>query len=146
MHETRIRVRFDEVDTMDVVHHPRYLVYFEIARTEYFRTLGMEYRDIMAGGTHLAILEAAARYLRPAKYDDEIVVETRCTEVSGARVMLRYVVRRGGEELATGHTRLGAVDTEGRAKRMPAEVRERFEAAVENGAQEPDAPGVQAGA
>lgn len=131
MHETRIRVRFDEVDTMGVVHHPRYLVYFEVARTEYFRALGATYRDVMAGGTHLAILEAGARYLRPARYDEELVVETRCTEVSGARILLRYVIRRGSEELVTGFTRLGAIDNAGRAKRIPAEFRERFQAAVE---------------
>jgi acyl-CoA thioester hydrolase len=143
MHETRMRVRFDEVDTMGVVHHPRYLVYFEVARTEYFRELGTAYRDVMAGGTHLAILEAGARYLRPAKYDDELSVETRCTEVTGARIHLSYVVRRGAETLATGFTRLGAVDTAGRAKRIPAEVRERFERAVEPDPQEAAPPCVQ---
>jgi acyl-CoA thioester hydrolase len=131
MHQTRIRVRFDEVDTMGVVHHPRYLVYFEVARTEWFRDKGVNYRDVMAGGTHLAILEAGARYLRPARYDDDLVVETRCTEVTGARILMRYVIRRGGEELATGFTRLGAVDVAGRAKRIPADVRASFERAVE---------------
>ncbi|MCE9637097.1 MAG: acyl-CoA thioesterase [Planctomycetes bacterium] len=132
MHETRIRVRFDEVDTMDVVHHPRYLVYFEVARTEYFRDLGMAYRDVMAGGTHLAIIEAGARYMRSAKYDDELVVETRCTVVGGASVTLRYAVRRGEETLATGFTRLGAVDLAGRAKRLPEDVRAKFAAVLES--------------
>lgn len=135
MHECRIRVRFDEVDTMGIVHHPRYLVFFEIARTEWFRDHGIVYREIMAGGTHLAVVETGVRHLRPAKYDDEIVVRTRCTEAGGASVRLEYEVLRGAEVLATGFTRLGAVDTEGRPKRLPPDVRERFLSVVAGTAQ-----------
>ena len=70
MHKTAIRVRFDEVDTMGIVHHPRYLVYFEVARTRYMRDLGLPYSEMIRSGTHLAVLETATRYLRPARYDD----------------------------------------------------------------------------
>jgi acyl-CoA thioester hydrolase len=126
MHECRIRVRFDEVDTMGIVHHPRYLVYFEIARTEWLRDHSLSYREIMAGGTHLAVVETGVRHLRPAKYDDEIVVRTRCAEVGGASVRLEYEVMRGADRLATGFTRLGAVDAEGRPRRLPADLRARF--------------------
>ncbi len=135
MHECRIRVRFDEVDTMGIVHHPRYLVFFEIARTEWFRDHGIVYREIMAAGTHLAVVETGVRHLRPAKYDDEIVVRTRCAEAGGASVRLEYEVVRGAETLATGFTRLGAVDTEGRPKRLPADVRERFLSVIAGAAQ-----------
>lgn len=136
MHETRLRVRFDEVDSMQVVHHPRYLVYFEIARTEWFRSLGAAYRDVMAEGTHLAVVETGVRHLRPARYDDEIVVETRCTEVRGASLTFRYVVRRGDEPLATGFTRLGATLPSGRVKRLPDDLAARFAAIVEPEPQE----------
>ena len=131
MHVTRLRVRFDEVDTMHIVHNARYLVYFEVARTDTFRALGANYRDIMASGTHLAVVESGVRYLQPARYDDELAVETRCTEVGGATVTLRFAVRRGEDLLATGFTRLGAVDTVNRVKRLPSDIRARFEAAVE---------------
>ena len=126
---------------MQVVHHPRYLVWFEVARTDWFRALGMAYRDVMESGTHLAVIEVGVRHLRPARYDDEVVVETRCTEVGGASVTLTYVVRRGADVLATGFTRLGAIETSGRAKRMPPEMRSRFLAVLEP--QETGAPGVQ---
>jgi acyl-CoA thioester hydrolase len=132
MHETRIRVRFDEVDTMHIVHNARYLVYFEVARTEYFRALGVAYRDVMASGTHLAVVESGVRYLRPARYDDELRVETRCTAVGGATVTLSFAVRRDDDVLATGFVRLGAVDPSQRVKRMPPGLRARFEAAVES--------------
>jgi acyl-CoA thioester hydrolase len=133
MHQIRIRVRFDEVDQMGVVHHPRYLVYFEVARTRYMRDLGIRYRDVVRGGTHLAVIEVGVRYLRPARYDEVLTVATRCAAASGARVALEYEVRRGEELLATGFTRLASIDHGGRAKRMPADVRAVFEAEASGG-------------
>lgn len=133
MHETRIRVRFDEVDQMSVVHHPRYLIWFEVARTQYLTDLGIPYRDVMAAGTHLAVIEVGVKYLKPARYDEELVVLTRCTESSGARVALSYEVRRGAVALATGFTRLASIEPSGRPKRMPEELRRVFDAAVAEG-------------
>jgi acyl-CoA thioester hydrolase len=131
MHETRVRVRFDEVDQMQVVHHPRYLVYFEIARTEYLRSLGVPYAEVVRGGTHLAIIEVGLRFLKPARYDEELTVTTRCTEVGGARVGLSYEIRRGDDVLATGFTRLASIEPTGKAKRMPEELRDVFERALD---------------
>jgi acyl-CoA thioester hydrolase len=128
-----LRVRFDEVDTMGIVHHPRYLVYLEIARTEWFRAAGVPYVEVIRSGTHLAVTEVGIRYLRPARYDDEILVRVRLTELGGARLRLDYEIRRGDDLLATAFTRLGAVDTGGRAKRLPEDLRARFAACVEDG-------------
>lgn len=130
---------------MQVVHHPRYLVWFEVARTETFRALGVAYRDVMASGTHLAVVEAGLRFVRPAKYDEEVTVETRCTAVGGATVTFEYVARRGGDVLATGFTRLGSIEPGGRPKRMPPEMRERFLSVVEPSAHGPGSPRVQPG-
>jgi acyl-CoA thioester hydrolase len=138
-HETRVRVRFDEVDQMNVVHHPRYLVYFEVARTRWLRDLGVPYAEVVRGGTHLAIIEAGVRYLKPARYDDELVVVTRCTEAAGVRVGLSYEVRRGADLLATGFTRLASIDPSGRAKRMPESLRRTFEKALAAGEGAPSA-------
>ena len=123
---------------MGVVHHPRYLIYFEIARTRFMDDLGVRYSDVMRAGTHLAVIEAGARYLRPARYQEELVVTTRCTAVSGTRVMLTYEVRRDGELLATGHSRLASIHPDGRPRRMPTELRSVFERVL---AQERTAPG-----
>lgn len=109
---------------MGIVHHPRYLVYFEVARTAYLRDLGLPYSEMLRTGTHLAVLETATRYLRPARYDDDVVVHTRCTECGRTRVTLEYEVRRGDDLLATGRTRLGAVTPEGRATRLPLHFRD----------------------
>jgi acyl-CoA thioester hydrolase len=123
-HTTPIRVRFDEVDTMGIVHHPRYLVYFEIARTAFLRDIGLPYKRLIDSGTHLTVLEAGARYLKPAVYDDVLDIVTRCTECTRVRLTLEYEVRRGAEVLATGLSRHAAVDDDGRPKRLPTEVRE----------------------
>ncbi len=122
---------------MGIVHHPRYLVYFEIARTRYLRDLGLPYADLIASGTHLAIIEASARYVSPARYDEVIDVVTRCVEAGRTRLRLLYHVRRGDTLLATGMTRLASVNTLGRPVRMPASVRTvlEHEAAASDGAQ-----------
>ena len=135
VHETPIRVRFDEVDSMGVVHHPRYLVYFEVARTAFMRDRGLPYAEVAAAGTHLAVIEAAARYLRPARYDDQLVVRTRCTEMGRTRLALAYEVLRGDELLATGSTRHAAIDDAGRPRRLPESVRRTLAdaAAVDGG-------------
>jgi len=129
-HKTTIRVRFDEVDQMNVVHHPRYLVYFEVARTQYLRDIGIPYADVVREGTHLAVVEIGVKYLKSARYDDELVVSTRCTESHGARIGLAYEVRRGADLLATGFTRLASIDAAGKVKRMPERLRAVFDAAV----------------
>ncbi len=109
---------------MGIVHHPRYLVYFEIARTQYLRDLGLPYASLIAAGLHLAVIEAGARYLRPARYDDEITVHTRCTECGRIRLCLEYEVRRGAELLATGLSRHAGVGDDGRPRRLPPEIRD----------------------
>jgi acyl-CoA thioester hydrolase len=124
VHTTPIRVRFDEVDSMGIVHHPRYVVYFEVARTAWMRDLGLPYSEMLGSGTHLAVLDVDVRHKSPARYDDELGVLTWCTECGRTRITLEYEVRRGDDLLATGRTRLGAVTPAGRATRLPAAFRE----------------------
>jgi len=123
VHTTAIRVRFDEVDSMGIVHHPRYVIYFEVARTTFLRDLGLPYSEMLRTGTHLAVLEVDVRHRAPARYDDELEVRTRCTECGRTRVSLEYEVWCGDDLIATGRTRLGAVTPAGRATRLPREFR-----------------------
>lgn len=122
---------------MGIVHHPRYLVYFEIARTEWMRHQGLPYRAVMESGTQLTVAETGVKHLLPARYEDELTIGVRCAESGGASVRLVYEVRRGGDLLATGFTRLGSTDTSGRPKRMPPELRARFDAAAAEDAAQP---------
>lgn len=74
--ETEIRVRYAETDAMGVVHHAAYLVWFELGRTEYTRAAGLPYREVESGGIRLVVVEATARFHRPARYDDVVLVRT----------------------------------------------------------------------
>lgn len=76
-HETRFRVRYAETDQMGVVYYANYLVWMEVGRAEYCRASGGRYRDMeVDDGILLAVVEAHCRYLRPARYDQEIAVKT----------------------------------------------------------------------
>ena len=118
-HDTPLRVRFGEIDGMGIVYHPNYLSYMEMGRTEFMRDLGLSYREVEDGGIRLVVADAGARYLKPARYDEQLVVRTRVHEVGRVRLSFRYEVCRGDDLLATGHTVLASTDHRGRLRRLP---------------------------
>lgn len=120
-----IRVRYAEVDQMGVLHHSRYWVYFEMGRTELLRSQGLNYRDIEAAGCLLVIVRCSAKFHAPARYDDELVLETTLTNLGRAKIEHSYQLRRksDGALLATAETTLAAVDRDGRVIEVPAVIR-----------------------
>lgn len=74
--ETNIRVRYADTDKMGVVYHSNYLIFFETGRTEAFRQLGYEYRELEKTGIIMPVVEVQLRYLKPAFYDDLLTVKT----------------------------------------------------------------------
>ena len=119
------RVLYGDTDQMCVVYYANYLRFFEGARNEWIRALGLAYTEIEARGVMLPVLEAGVRYLRPARYDDVLEVHL---DVSHTRVKVRfdYVVKRqsaggpgAGEALCLGHTIHACVGREGRPTRAP---------------------------
>jgi acyl-CoA thioester hydrolase len=118
-HETRVRVRYGEVDRMGVVYHGHYLVYFEQGRTELLRSLGATYRELEEAGTLLVVTEAGLRFHRPGRYDDELSVRTRLSAARGVRLRFDYEVHCEELHLASGHTVLAATDPSGRPRRLP---------------------------
>jgi acyl-CoA thioester hydrolase len=123
-----IRVRYAETDQMGVAWHGEYFAWFEVGRTDLLRSRGCTYRGLEQQGLRLPVIEAQARFLRPAFYDDVLEVHTRIKEVTGARVAFAYEVRREGTEgpLATGSTSHAALDPQGRPRRLPGELRRRL--------------------
>jgi len=107
MHRYPLRVRYGDTDQMGFAYYANYLRWFEIGRAEMLRSLGMSYREVEESGVRLPVLEATCRYLEPARYDDEIAIETGVRELSRASVRFGYrVVRmRDGARLAFGSTR-----------------------------------------
>lgn len=132
-HETTTRVRYGEVDRMNVAYHAHYLVWFELGRTEYLRSVGGSYRALEASGTLLMVVESGVRYLAGAGYDDLLRIRTRIAEVRGVRVRFEYEILREEERLATGFTVLAACDARGRPKRLPPAFRARMDALVADG-------------
>jgi acyl-CoA thioester hydrolase len=126
----RLKVRYSETDQMGIVHHPHYLVWCEIGRTELMRELGHAYADIERDGTLLAVVEVSLRYARAARYDDDIRIVTRIAAVQSRTITFSYrVLRERGEELellATAVTKLVAIDRGGASKRLPADLLQRF--------------------
>jgi len=123
-----VRARYPETDRMGVVHHSHYFVWFEIGRTELLRDLGMPYAALEEEQLFMPVIEAAARYRAPVRYDEEVDVETELTEVTGVQVRFAYRLLRhpGGEPVATGFSLHAAVNEKGRPRRLPQEVRERL--------------------
>ena len=126
---TQVTVRYAETDMMGVVYHGNYLPWFEVGRTTLLKELGLPYRQLEEEGFRLPVLEVAARYLRPAVYDDTVTIVTRLHERPLLRIRLEYEVKRGEELLATGHTVHAFIDREGRPVRPPASAVAVFNAA-----------------
>ncbi len=125
----RYRVIYGDTDTMGVVYYANYLRFFELGRNEYLRARGLTYREVEAGGLMLPVAEARCRYLKPARYDDLLTVETRVTRARGARVVFAYALRdEEGDLLAEGETEHAAVGAGGRPRRLPAELLETLAA------------------
>lgn len=128
---THIRVRYAETDQMGVVYYANYLVWFEVARTDWLRQAGATYRQMERDGVSLPVIEAHAEYRRAARYDDELEIRAAATLMTAVRVRFDYEVWRSGEggPLATGHTIHAAMDRSGRPCRLPPAVRELIGAA-----------------
>jgi len=121
-----VRVRYAETDQMGVVYYANYLVWFEVARTDWLRAAGWTYRQMEQDGVSLPVIEAHAEYRRAARYDDELEIRTRATLLTPVRIRFDYEVWRADEDapLASGHTIHAAMDPTGRPCRLPATVRE----------------------
>jgi acyl-CoA thioester hydrolase len=123
--EISIRVRYAETDRMGLLHHANYLVYFEQARTELLRSLGLTYRDLEDQGYLLVLTKIEVRYKRPARYDDLLTIRTTVVRTTAVRIDHSYEVLRDGLLLAEGATTLACVDREGRPQALPDALRER---------------------
>jgi acyl-CoA thioester hydrolase len=130
---SEVRVRYQETDRMGVVYHSNFLVWFEVGRVEFLRAFGTSYRELEDGGVYFPVLEVSCKYHRPARFDDRIQVRTRAERIRWARLRFHYQVLRLEDEtlLAEGWTTHAATDAGGSPRRLPQEVLERIEPAVE---------------
>jgi acyl-CoA thioester hydrolase len=121
---TKLRVRYAETDGMGIVYHANYFVWCEIGRVEFFRQLGYDYKQMeIADDCHLPVVEATCRYRSPARYDDEVVVETRATAQRSHILKFAYRILRlhadGEQLLAEAETTHVAVDKAMQTRKLP---------------------------
>ncbi len=107
---TKIRVRYKDTDCMKVVYYGNYLTYFEVGRVEYLRQAGMTIAEIDAR-VHMPVVEAAVRYVKPARLDDLLEVQCWVAERRRASFRFQYAVTDDqGRPVATGHTLHACLD------------------------------------
>jgi acyl-CoA thioester hydrolase len=131
--ESRVRVRYAETDQMGVVYHANYLVWFEIGRVDFIRALGLDYRTMeREEGVGIAVVDVSARYKSPARYDDELLIETRLNAARGPVIKFAYRVLRAadGVVLCEGETVHVVVDREMKKARLPEKYAKRFAAVL----------------
>jgi acyl-CoA thioester hydrolase len=93
--QTRIRVRYAETDQMGVVYHSNYFVWFEVGRVELMRQLGFEYKNMeREDGCHIPVVEATCRYKSPARYDDDLLLETTVLAMRRSVIKFGYRLMR----------------------------------------------------
>ena len=120
-HITKLRVRYEEVDQMGVVHHSKYLVYLEIARTEALRSRGLTYRDVETAGALLIVTRINCSFHAPARYDDTIEIRTTIKRVTSARIDHAYEIIRPADNtlLVKAQSTLACVDRMGTPQLIP---------------------------
>jgi len=125
-YSVRLRARFAETDAMRIVHHTEYFVWFEVARTELLRSLGLPYTEIQERGFGIPLVEAFANYKAPAKYDDEVEVKIKVGRIGRSSIRLEYEVAKlpGRELLCVGHTIHVLVGGDGKPQKIPDDLRE----------------------
>ncbi|ABS32891.1 thioesterase [Clostridium botulinum] len=112
INRTETTVRYVETDQMGVVHHSNYYPWFEMGRTEFTKATGMKYTDIENIGVMMPLTESYCKYIKPAKYEDEIVIETSIEKLTPIKIIFSYKVikKENNELLAKGNTTQAFVD------------------------------------
>ncbi|HEX9729789.1 MAG TPA: thioesterase family protein [Gemmatimonadales bacterium] len=120
-----ITVRYAETDQMGVVYHANYLVWCDIARTEYLRGQGISYRQLEEDGLRLAVIEAQVRYRSAATFDDALRIRCWVRDVGTRRVEFGYVIQQVVDDrvVATARTALIALDSDYARTTIPETVR-----------------------
>ncbi len=126
--EIAVRVYYEDTDFSGVVYHARHLQFFERGRTEALRASGVSHTDLLARAEPLAfaVRRMTIEWRAPARIDDLLTVFTRFGEVRGARMMMTQEIAREGMVIATADVEAACMNLDGRPRRLPPEILERF--------------------
>ncbi|MBC2695298.1 MAG: acyl-CoA thioesterase [Desulfobacteraceae bacterium] len=120
-HKITYRVIYGDTDNMGIAYYSNYLRWFEMGRTEFFRYLGLTYKEIEERGIFLPVSEVYCKYLYPVHYDDVLIIETSLDTSVKASMKFNYLIlsKQGNTILAKGKTRHAFTDYNGRVVRPP---------------------------
>ena len=97
--KTEIRVRYAETDQMGFVYYGNYAMFYEVARVEALRSLGISYKILEQQGVLMPVLENWSKYIRPARYDDLLTISLALKKMPGMRIIFEYEVFNQEEKL-----------------------------------------------
>ena len=122
-----LRVAYSDTDAMGIVHHSNHIKYFEQARIDYLRQQNMKWHDHPGGSLIFAVRSLTTKYLKPARFDDELEVWTQ-GKLDGARVHFQYAIfsKSIHSLIALGTTELIALNSKLAPKRLPVDLVRAF--------------------
>ncbi|TRX53049.1 acyl-CoA thioesterase [Fulvivirga sp. M361] len=128
-HEVKIRVRYADTDQMGYVYYGNYATYYEVARVESLRSLGLTYKQLEEGGVMMPVLENTSKFIAPGRYDELLTVRVTIKEMPGVRITFHYEIYDESDKLIhEGHTLLVFVKMDtGRPCRMPEKMTQLLE-------------------
>jgi acyl-CoA thioester hydrolase len=122
IHHLAVRVYYEDTDFSGYVYHSNYLKFCERARSDYLRVLGVDQNAMFADGGAFVVRRMNCDFLRPARFDDVLIVESTPGEASGARFEVRQRVLRGDDVLFTADVTAVFIDGRGRPKRLTSDL------------------------
>ena len=125
IHELTIRVRYSETDAMGYLHHSNHAVYFEMGRTELFRSQGGNYRRMEELGLFFVVARLDIRYRTPARYDDVLTLKTTLESTGAVKLEHSYQLLRGEDLIAEATSTLACVDVDGRVQMIPEDLHQQ---------------------
>ena len=123
MHQFPIRVYYEDTDMAGIVYYANYLRYIERARSDWVREIGIDQNAMRDDGLVFAVRRVEADYIAPAKFDDELQVETSVEQVTAARLVLAQVVKRNEQVLFQAVVTIVCIADTGAPARLPANIR-----------------------
>ena len=126
------RVIYGDTDQMGVSYYANYLKWFEMGRNDFMRKIGTPYTSVEKSGLMFPVIEVSCRYHRPARYDDEVIIETSLTELAPVSLIFSYRLLRQSDDqlLATGWTKHACVDREGQITKMLPDMLDKMKASL----------------
>lgn len=130
MHSFPVRVYYEDTDLAGIVYYANYLKFIERGRSEWLREVGVDQRVLKQQGLVFVVRRVEADYLSPARFDDQLVVESSLHAQTPARIVIDQRVLREGAALFVARVTVVCLGEGGRPLRIPAEVAARLQSAA----------------